>query len=65
MTGSNATVLPELQSVTGVVAAGAVVTKDVPAYIVVGGVPVRIIRTLSEEEIRTKRKPGLFRLSVL
>ena len=42
--GSRATVLPGVTIGTGaVVAAGAVVTKDVPAYAVVGGVPAKII----------------------
>ena len=42
--GSRATVLPGVTIGRGaVVAAGAVVTKDVPAYAVVGGVPAKVI----------------------
>ncbi|MCB8937673.1 MAG: acyltransferase [Ardenticatenaceae bacterium] len=41
---SRATVLPNVSIGKGaVVAAGAVVTKDVPAYAIVGGVPAKII----------------------
>lgn len=49
--GSNATVLPGVTIGDGaVVAAGAVVTKDVPANTVVGGVPAKVIRCIHEEE---------------
>ena len=45
--GSNVTVLPGVRIGEGaVVAAGAVVTKDVEANTVVGGVPARLIRTI-------------------
>ena len=51
--GSNATVLPGVTIGDGaIVAAGAVVTKDVPKNTIVGGVPARVIRPLSEEELQ-------------
>ena len=49
--GANATVLPGVTIGDGaIVAAGAVVTKDVPKNTMVGGVPARVIRTIDEEE---------------
>lgn len=48
--GSNATILPGVNIGDGaVIAAGAVVAKDVPARTVVGGVPAKTIRTISEK----------------
>ena len=45
--GSNVTVLPGVKIGEGaIVAAGAVVTKDVPANTVVGGVPAKIIKKI-------------------
>lgn len=47
--GSNATVLAGITIGNGaIVAAGAVVTKDVPENAVVGGVPAKIIKMISE-----------------
>ena len=49
--GSNATVLPGVTiGDWAVVAAGAVVTRDVPAMTVVGGVPAGVLKTIQEEE---------------
>lgn len=45
--GANVTILPGITVGEGaILAAGAVVTKDVPARTVVGGVPAKIIKTI-------------------
>ena len=49
--GANATVISGITIGKGsIVAAGAVVTKDVPKYSIVGGIPAKVIRELTEEE---------------
>lgn len=51
--GSNATVLPGVTIGDGaIVAAGAVVTRDVPENTIVSGVPARVMRHLSQEELQ-------------
>ncbi len=48
--GAHATILPGVTvGDNAVIAAGAVVTKDVPANAVVAGVPVKIIKKISED----------------
>lgn len=48
--GSNVTILPGITVGNwAVVAAGAVVTKDVPPFTVVGGVPAKVIRKIRPE----------------
>lgn len=48
--GARATILPGVTVGEGaVVAAGALVTRDVPAHTLVAGVPARVVRTLSFE----------------
>ncbi len=44
--GSNATIMPVTISENSIVGAGAVVTKDVPANVIVAGVPAKIIKRL-------------------
>ena len=48
--GGNVTILPGVTIGSHVVVAGAVVSKDVPDDVVVGGVPVRVLRELDDEE---------------
>ncbi|MBQ8424510.1 MAG: CatB-related O-acetyltransferase [Clostridia bacterium] len=53
--GTNSTILSGVEIGQGaVVAAGAVVTKDVPPYAIVGGVPAKIIKYRFNEEIIEK-----------
>lgn len=53
--GSGATILKGVTVGTGsIVAAGALVTKDVPPYSIVGGVPAKVIKKRFPEEILSK-----------
>ena len=57
--GANAVILEGVRVGTGsVVAAGAVVTEDVPSQTVVAGQPARVIKQVDE---RTKDKTGLLK----
>jgi acetyltransferase-like isoleucine patch superfamily enzyme len=49
--GANAVILPGVTIGShAVIAAGAVVTKDVPSQTVVGGVPARVIKEIKNNE---------------
>ena len=55
--GGNVTVLPGVTIGSNVVvAAGAVVTKDVPDNCVVGGVPAHVIKTLENDVVTERRE---------
>ncbi len=53
--GVNATILPNITiGEDAVVAAGAVVTKDVPARVIVAGVPARYLKNVPEDQLLDK-----------
>jgi acetyltransferase-like isoleucine patch superfamily enzyme len=57
--GVNAVLLPGVTVGKGsIVGAGAVVTKDVPPFAVVAGVPARFVRWRQDRSGRSPRGPG-------
>jgi acetyltransferase-like isoleucine patch superfamily enzyme len=65
--GTGAIILPNVRIGTGaVVGAGAVVTKDVPDFTVVGGVPAKVIKKIDasdgKTEDGTKQVPEVIRI---
>jgi len=56
MIGSNATLFPVNIGEYAQIAAGAVVTKDVPPYTIVAGIPAKVIKTLTPEQAKESWK---------
>ena len=49
--GARVTLLPGVHIGEGsVIAAGAVVTKDIPAHVLAAGVPARVVRPITDED---------------
>lgn len=59
--GSNVTVIgPVTIGKDSVVAAGAVVTKDIPSAVLAAGVPAKIVRKLDEGELASHKSPKTY-----
>jgi galactoside O-acetyltransferase len=57
--GSNAVVLPGVRIGYGaVIGAGSVVTHDIPAMTVAVGVPCRVVRPITDDDLRTRTAPA-------
>lgn len=52
--GSNSTILPGVTiGDNAIIAAGAVVCKDVPANVIVGGVPARVLKSIEQAKVKS------------
>lgn len=59
--GSNAIILPDVRiGPNAIVAAGAIVTKDVPPGTIVGGVPAKVVGSFEDLEHRRLNEPNAF-----
>jgi galactoside O-acetyltransferase len=57
--GSNAVVLPGVRIGYGaVIGAGSVVTHDIPAMTVAVGVPCRVVRRITDDDLHTRTAPA-------
>jgi galactoside O-acetyltransferase len=57
--GSNVVVLPGVRIGYGsVIGAGSVVSRDIPPMTVAVGVPCRVVRDITDEDLRTRTTPG-------
>ena len=54
--GTGSTIFPVIIGMNSFIAAGSVVTKDVPDYAIVAGVPAKIIGSTKNEEFKKKQK---------
>jgi len=54
--GTGSTIFPVIIGMNSFIAAGSVVTKDVPDYAIVAGVPAKIIGSTKNKEFKKKQK---------
>ena len=54
--GTGSTIFPVIIGINSFIAAGSVVTKDVPDYAIVAGVPAKIIGSTKDKEFKKKQR---------